>query len=149
MIEIKNDLWYINNQKGRMANGGAEQSKTGYHTKEFLERNYGRLNTVYKEREISSELGVVIGAITQSQRLINQALEMEQKGGRINMCSALEELEKKAEQGGIEKGIEKGIQATIRTCKNFNINKNDTIKNLMKEFSLSEEAAVSYVEKYW
>lgn len=65
------------------------------------------------------------------------------------MCSALEELEKKAEQGGIEKGIEKGIQATIRTCKNFNINKNDTIKNLMKEFSLSEEAAVSYVEKYW
>ena len=66
-----------------MANGGAEQSKTGYHTKEFLERNYGRLNTVYKEREISSELGVVIGAITQSQRLINQALEMEQKGAEL------------------------------------------------------------------
>ena len=34
--------------------------------------------------------------------------------------------------GGIEKGIEKGIQATIRTCKNFNINKDAVIKNLMK-----------------
>ena len=47
-----------------------------------------------QEHEISSELGIVIGAITQSQRLISQALEMEQKGGRINMCSALEELKK-------------------------------------------------------
>lgn len=61
------------------------------------------------------------------------------------MCSALEELEKKAEQ----EGIEKGIQATIRTCKNFNIDKDAAIKNLMKEFALSEEDAVSYVEKYW
>lgn len=114
-------------------------------SRSIYERNYGRLNTVYKEREISSELGVVIGAIIQSQRLINQALEMEEKGGRINMCSALEELEKKAEQ----EGIEKGIQATIRTCKNFNIDKDAAIKNLMKEFALSEEDAVSYVEKYW
>lgn len=48
--------------------------------------------------------------------------------------------------GGIEKGIEKGIQATIRTCKNFNINKDAVIKNLMKEFSLSEEDAVSYIK---
>ena len=51
--------------------------------------------------------------------------------------------------GGIEKGIEKGIQATIRTCKNFNINKDAVIKNLMNEFSLSEEDAVSYIKKYW
>ena len=50
---------------------------------------------------------------------------------------------------GEEKGIEKGIQATIRTCKNFNINKYAVIKNLMKEFSLSEEDAVSYIKKYW
>ena len=118
-------------------------------SRSIYERNYAKINTVYKEHEISSELGIVIGAITQSQRLISQALEREQKGGRINMCSVLEELEKKAEQGGIEKGIEKGIQATIRTCKNFNINKDAVIKNLMKEFSLSEEDAVSYIKKYW
>ena len=34
----------------------------------------------------------------------------------------------------------------IRTCKNFNISKEDTIRNLMKEFSLSEPEAVSYVK---
>ena len=37
----------------------------------------------------------------------------------------------------------------IRTCKNFNISKEDTIRKLMKEFSLSEPEAVSYVKKYW
>ena len=63
-------------------------------SRSIYERNYAKINTVYKEHEISSELGIVIGAITQSQRLISQALEMEQKGGRINMCSALEDLKK-------------------------------------------------------
>ena len=31
----------------------------------------------------------------------------------------------------------------------FNISKEDTIRKLMKEFSLSEPEAVSYVKKYW
>ena len=96
---------------------------------------------------------MVIGAITESQRLINHALKSEEKGGLISMCGALEELVNEGiERGiekGIEKGVEKGIQANIRTCKNFNISKADTIKNIMKEFSLSEEAAVGYVKKYW
>ena len=114
-------------------------------SRSIYERNYGKINTVYKEQEISSELGIVIGAITQSQQLIDHALELEQKGGLVNMCNALEELKR---EGKLE-GIEEGIQATIRTCKNFNINKDAAIKNLMKEFSLAEEDAISYVEKYW
>lgn len=114
-------------------------------SRSIYERNYGKINTVYKEREISSELGIVIGAITQSQQLIDHALELEQKGGLVNMCNALEELKR---EGKLE-GIEEGIHATIRTCKNFNINKEAAIKNLMREFSLSEEDAINYVEKYW
>ena len=61
------------------------------------------------------------------------------------MCNALEELKLEGKQ----EGIEEGILANIRTCKNFNISKEDTIQNLMKEFSLSESEAVSYVKKYW
>ena len=63
---------------------------------------------------------------------------MEEKGGRMNMCNALEEIEK-----------EGMIAGAIKTCKNFNISKDDAIRNLIKQFSLSEEDAVSYVEKYW
>ena len=36
---------------------------------------------------------MVIGCITESQKLINDAIKSEQKGGTVNMCKALEKLE--------------------------------------------------------
>ena len=79
------------------------------------------------------------------QKLIDHALELEQKGGQINMCNALEELR----QEGVEEGRKEGIRATVRTCRNFNISETDTVRNIMNEFSLSQEEAVNYVKKYW
>ena len=114
-------------------------------SRSIYERDYQRINTVYKNRNITSELGIVIGAITQSQKLIDHALESERKGGQVNMCTALEELMNE----GRREGRLEGIQATISTCKSFNASKDITVKNLMKVFSLSEEDAAGYVEEYW
>ena len=61
-------------------------------SRSIYERDYQRINTVYKNRNITSELGIVIGVITQSQKLIDHALESERKEGQVNMCTALEEL---------------------------------------------------------
>ena len=55
-------------------------------------RDYTKINEVYRDHNIPADLGLVIGAITESQKLIDHALESEQKGGQINMCNALEEL---------------------------------------------------------
>ncbi|MGN0355031.1 MAG: 3-isopropylmalate dehydrogenase [Muricoprocola sp.] len=66
-----------------------------------------------------------------------------------DVCEALLELMKDEIDAAKNDGILQGIQANIRTCKNFNINKAATITNIMKEFSLSEEKATGYVEKYW
>ena len=130
-------------------------------SRSIYEKDFQKINTVYKEKAIPAELGVVIGAITESQSLINHALQSEKKGGQIYMCGALEELvnegvqrgrqEGRIEglQEGILKGQLEGIQANIRTCKTFKISKSDTIKNVAKEFSLSEDEAKDYVEKYW
>ena len=122
-------------------------------SRSIYERDYAKIRDVYRYKELPSDLGLVIGAITESQQLINHALESEQKGGQVNMCNALEELKLEGRlEGRLEgkqEGIEEGILANIRTCKNFNISKEDTIRNLMKEFSLSEPEAVSYVKKYW
>ena len=79
------------------------------------------------------------------QKLIDHALELEQREGQINMCNALEELR----QEGRWEGILEGIRATVRTCRNFNISETDTVRNIMNEFSLSQEEAVNYVKKYW
>ena len=124
-------------------------------------RDYAKIKEVYSDHDIPADLGVVIGAITESQKLINHALELEQRGGQINMCNALEELRQEGiEEGRLEgrqegrregrwEGILEGIRATVRTCRNFNISEVDTVRNIMNEFSLSQEEAVNYVKKYW
>ena len=92
--------------------------------------------------------GYILQCVKSSQpyqKLIDHALELEQKGGQINMCNALEELR----QEGVEEGRKEGIRATVRTCRNFNISETDTVRNIMNEFSLSQEEAVNYVKKYW
>lgn len=43
---------------------------------------------------------MVIGCITESQKLINDAIKSEQKGGTVNMCKALEKLEEKGRMEG-------------------------------------------------
>ena len=122
-------------------------------SRSIYEKDFQKINTVYKEKAIPAELGVVIGAITESQSLINHALQSEKKGGQIYMCGALVELVNEGVQRGRQEGriegLQEGIQANIRTCKTFKISKSDTIKNVVKEFALSEDEAKAYVEKYW
>ena len=92
---------------------------------------------------IPTEIGLVIGAITESQELINQALKIEKRmGGQMNMCTALEELK--------NEGIQEGeIKGTIKMSKKFNVSKDDTMKNIINEFSFTKDKAQEYIEKYW
>ena len=40
--------------------------------------------------------------------------------------------------------------ATVReTAKKFSVSKEETLKNIITDFSLSEEDARNYMEKYW
>ncbi|MBS6423309.1 MAG: hypothetical protein KH399_03600 [Ruminococcus sp.] len=41
------------------------------------------------------------------------------------------------------------IAGTVKTCRKFKLDQEATVKNVMEEFSLSEEEAVNYVKKYW
>ena len=72
----------------------------------------------------------------------NRGLE---KGERIGL--------EKGERIGLEKGerigLEKGIQASIETCQDFHIPKDNIFQNLIEKFDLSESEALSYIEKYW
>ena len=78
--------------------------------------------------------GYILQCVKSSQpyqKLIDHALDLEQREGQINMCNALEELR----QEGRWEGILEGIRATVRTCRNFNISETDTVRNIMNEFS--------------
>ena len=112
----------------------------------IYEKDYENLNAIYENKEIPSELGLVIGTITNSQSLIDRALEAEEKeGGQMLMCKALEELRME----GVLQGRTEGIRATVKTCKKFQINKEAIIETIGKEFSMPEKEVAEYVEKYW
>lgn len=57
------------------------------------------------------------------------------------------------ENRGLEKGerigLEKGIQATIETCQDFQIEKDNICLKLVDKFGLSKADARSYIAKYW
>ena len=58
----------------------------------IYEEDYTNFNKRYKDKSISTELGLTIGSIVNSQRIINQSLIMEEKEREIDMCKALENL---------------------------------------------------------
>lgn len=75
---------------------------------------YEKINTVYRDRPLDTELALVIGSITKSQRIIDQALDLEQEGKQMQMCKALQELEQRGMETGFTEGIESGKKELLR-----------------------------------
>ncbi len=85
-----------------------EDVRTVFEISEYIfEEKFDEIQKKYENRNIKAELAIVIGTITESAHIINQAAE--QEGGFINMCSALERLEKRGIEQGIERGIKQGV----------------------------------------
>lgn len=81
-----------------------EDVRTVFEISEYIyNERFDEIQKKYGNRDIKAELATVIGTITESNHIVEQAAKKE--GGFINMCGALERLEKR----GIEKGIEQGI----------------------------------------
>ena len=73
-------------------------------TRFIYNREYDKINHIYKEQTIPTELALVIGSITETQKIIDDALKLEEKGEGMNMCKALEELEARGEAIGEARG---------------------------------------------
>ena len=71
-------------------------------------RDYDKINEVYKDKPLDTELALVIGSITKSQKIIDQALKLESEGEQMQMRKALQELEQRGVEAGREFG-EKGL----------------------------------------
>ena len=106
----------------------------------IYERDYKKMNALYGEKRIDTELALVIGAVTNSQRIIDQALELEVKGEEINMCKALEELEQKGREEGYISGIETGKKELLRQQVEKKLSKGKNVEKIADE--LEEEVSV-------
>ena len=134
-------------------------------TRSIYKREYAKIDEMYRGDEVTAEVGMVIGAITESKKLIQQALESREKGG-MNMCTALDELMQEGIQKGMQQGIQQGMQqgreegreegrqegeiiGMIKGYKKFNASREALLEELQKEFALSEEKAEEYLKEYW
>lgn len=106
----------------------------------IFDEKYDKITDIFKEENISSELAMVIGCITESQKLINDAVESEEKGGSVNMCKALEKLEERGRQEGRLEGRLQGQIVTKLKLILKKVHKNKSFDQIVDE--LEENADV-------
>ncbi len=84
--------------------------------KEFYDNNghldMNKFKDRYSDKEVYWETMAAVGAATGSNKLIEYS--QQNKGGYLNMCTALENFEKESIQKGLQKGIEEGIKEGIQ-----------------------------------
>ena len=120
---------------------GSEDDKFGvYAIADNLKFLTVNLFKVFKDENISSELAMVIGCITESQKLINDAVESEEKGGSVNMCKALEKLEERGRQEGRLEGRLQGQIVTKLKLILKKVHKNKSFDQIVDE--LEEDSDV-------
>lgn len=122
--------------------------------KEFYENDghidLNRLKEKYSDKEIYWETMAAIGAATGSVELIKYA--QGHKGGRLNMCTALENLKQEGMQEGMQKGMQKGIikgrlEGMITAYREMNMPENMIVQKLQEKFNLSYEEALDILKQ--
>ena len=121
---------------------------------------YYKLNTKYKDRLFQlifhekNELLELYNAVNESIRNDVLAAILRKNWGEI-VDSILTEWDEEEyrdylKEEGIKIGEERGkIENTIEMCQEFRFSKEDTMDRIIKKFSLKEEDAKKYMEKYW
>ena len=121
---------------------------------------YYKLNTKYKDRLFQlifrekNELLELYNAVNEIIRNDVLAAILRKNRGKI-VNSILTEWDEEEDRDylkeeGIKIGEERGkIETTIEMCQEFRFSKEDTMDRIIKKFSLKEEDAKKYMEKYW
>ena len=105
-------------------------------------KDYETFHEMYKDKTMSTELGLTVGSVVKSQAIINEVMKMEEKRSEVDMCDAL--------QRWFDEAVQKGkIEGVISTCRRFHISREETVRNLIEEFSLSKSRAEEYIKMYW
>ena len=121
-------------------------------------KDYDAFQRMYKNKELSTELGLTLGSVVNSQSIIKQVLAITEKGSDPNMTDPFDEMleemkrkegEKARLKGRREGKLEGKIEGTINICKKFHVNQEETLRNLIEEFALSDDKAREYMNMYW
>ena len=93
-----------------------------------------------QQNHVSSTVSIAVASAAKSKISLDK---LEQGDG--NVCTVFEAIEAE----GVEKGRVEGIQALIESCQELDISQKTTYEKLSDKFSLDEETAKMYMEKFW
>ena len=80
-------------------------------TRFIYQGEFAKVKKFYGEKVVKSDVGAVIGVMTDSSLIVEEALESE---GGMNMCTALEKLEEKGREEGKLEGKREMILAFLK-----------------------------------
>ena len=110
--------------------------------KKFMEENNQKIRHPEEFLDVMSEVASDGRYKKIKEKILNQGVKKEE----LTMCIIAEELENR----GMEKGIALGrIQEAIEASQEFERSWEETYAHIILKFSLSEEEANSFMEKYW
>lgn len=117
-----------------------EDVQTVFEVSEYIfGKQFDELERKYGQVQIKAEIAAMIGAVTGSDHIVSKFID---KGGgmKMNMCSALRELE----QRGLQQGIEQGIERSIR---NLMDSTGMAVEEAMDALKIVESERSTYMER--
>lgn len=130
-------------------------------TRMTYDKEIDKVSVVYDQREIDIDIFLAAGAITNSQKMIDQALEAKKEGTKMTMCKALQEWEDQCTENGRREGWNAGLESgkmegrkfgeakgIITTCIELGISPSDIIERVKEKLNLSEQEATDYYNKF-
>ena len=112
------------------------------------------LKALYQNRTVRPDIGIVVGSIVGSQKLINAATKAARRKETMSMWKSLTDWEHEWEMRGEARGkahgerigVFKGIISAYKDC---DLSQSSVIEKLMNKHGLSHKEAADYIQQYW
>lgn len=115
----------------------------------IYEKEVDKLDAVYEQKDLDTEILLAVGAVTKSQRMINRALEAQEKGEQMTPCKALQEWEQQCTEKGRREGLTLGeAKGIIRLGLDCGLSQKDIIEKVKEKMNLSEQEALDYYNQF-
>lgn len=108
-------------------------------TRYLYQGEFAKVKEAYGKKTVRSDAGAVIGVMTDSRLLVENALDNE---GGVNMCTALEKLEEKCREDGRPEGRQEMKQETVLSLANLGMPV-DQIAAVVKESAIMVQKWIS------
>ena len=94
-----------------------------------------------------TELALVIGSVTKSQKIIDQALKSESEGEQMQMCKGLQALEERGRQAGRTEGFESGQKELFKQLVHKKLAKGKSVEAIADELEEDVEAIQPIIDE--